>query len=94
MCSQLSLLDLPHGSVCALPPCGVVCLLPIVCVRNFENLATEVSIVSSHLAMPMQKHLEAMLHIMGYLKLKHYSRLALDPSYPNIDQRISANVIE
>ena len=30
-------------------------------------------------------HLEAALHIMCYLKLRHNSRLAFDPSYPHID---------
>ena len=28
-----------------------------------------------------QGHLEAALHIMGYLKLRHNSRLVFDPSY-------------
>ena len=35
--------------------------------------------------MPRQGHLEVALHIMGYLKLRYNSRLAFDPSYPNID---------
>ena len=30
-------------------------------------------------------HLEEALHITGYLKLRHNSRLRLNPSYPNID---------
>ena len=32
-----------------------------------------------------QGHLKAVLRIMGYLKLRHYSRLVFDPSYPDID---------
>ena len=38
--------------------------------------------LSSHPAMPRQAHLEAVLHIMDYLKLKHNSRLKFKPSYP------------
>ena len=38
--------------------------------------------------MPRQGHLEAELHIMVYLNLSHNSRLAFDPSYPNINQTI------
>ena len=35
--------------------------------------------------MPRQGHLEAALYIMGYLKVRHNSRLAFDPSCPDID---------
>jgi hypothetical protein len=37
------------------------------------DIATEVSILSSYLAYPREGHLDAALHIMGYLKLKHNS---------------------
>ena len=30
-------------------------------------------------------HFEVVLHMMGYLKMKHSSRLAMDPNYPSID---------
>jgi hypothetical protein len=49
------------------------------------DIATEVSLLSSYLAQPREGHLEAALHIMGYLKLKHNSRLIFDPTYPTID---------
>ena len=49
------------------------------------NIKTKVSLISSHSAMPRQEHLEAMLHIMGYLKLRHNTRLMFDPSYPDIN---------
>ena len=49
------------------------------------DIATEVSMLSSYLAYPRVGHLEAALHIMGYLKNKHNSRLFLDPTYPTID---------
>ena len=48
------------------------------------DIATEVSILSSYLAHPREGHLDAALHIMGYLKLIHNSRLILDPTYPPI----------
>jgi hypothetical protein len=42
--------------------------------------------LSSYLACPRQGHLENALHIIGYLRLKHNSRLIFDPTYPDIDQ--------
>ena len=38
--------------------------------------------------MPRQGHLETALHIIGFLKLRHNSRLAFDPSYCDIDHSI------
>ena len=35
--------------------------------------------------MPSQGHLLNALHMMSYLKIKHNSRLVLDPNYPGID---------
>ena len=49
------------------------------------NIATEISLLSSHLAYPSEGHLDAALHIMGYLKQKHNSRLIFDLTYPDID---------
>jgi hypothetical protein len=40
----------------------------------------------THLACPRKGHLENALHVMGYLQLKHNSRLIFDPMYPDIDQ--------
>ena len=37
------------------------------------DIATKVSMLSSYLAFPREGHLEAALHIMGYLRLKHNS---------------------
>jgi hypothetical protein len=50
------------------------------------DIATEVSMLSSYLACPRKGHLENALHVMGYLQLKHNSRLIFDPTYPDIDQ--------
>ena len=45
-------------------------------------IATEVSLLSSHNAFPWEGNFETVLHAMGYLKLNHNSRLAMDPNYP------------
>ena len=45
------------------------------------DIDTKMSLLS-----PRHGHLEAVLHIMIYLKLRHNSRLAFDPSYPNMEQ--------
>jgi hypothetical protein len=50
------------------------------------DIATEVSMLSSNLPCPREGHLENALHVMGYLRLKHNSRLIFDPTYPDIDQ--------
>jgi hypothetical protein len=39
----------------------------------------------SYLAYPHEGHLEAAIHVMGYLQLKHNSQLIFDPTYPDID---------
>ncbi len=46
------------------------------------DIATEVSLLSSHLAYPCEGHLETALHIMSYLRQKHNTRLIFDPTYP------------
>ena len=51
------------------------------------DINTKVSILSSYLDIPRQGHLKAVLHAIGYLKLKHNLQSAYDPSYPNIDHR-------
>ena len=49
------------------------------------DIATEVSLLSSYLAYPREGHLEAALHIMGYLKQRHNTRLVFDPTIPDIN---------
>jgi hypothetical protein len=39
--------------------------------------------LSSYLAYPRDGHLEAAIHLMGHLRLKHNSRLIFDPTYPD-----------
>ena len=48
------------------------------------DIATEVSLLASHVALPREGHLEAVLHMYAYLKHKHNSHLALDPTYPQV----------
>ncbi len=49
------------------------------------DICTEVSLLSSHMALPRQGHLEATLHVMLYLSLHHNLRLCMDPTYLKID---------
>jgi hypothetical protein len=51
------------------------------------DIATKVSLLSSHLALPREGHLLTALHVMGYLRLKHNLRLIFDPTYPIIESR-------
>jgi len=46
------------------------------------DIATECSLLSSHLAYPREGHLECALNMMGYLKVKHNSHLFFDLTYP------------
>ena len=49
------------------------------------NIATDISLLSSHLVMPREGHIEAAIHVMSYLHLKHNSRLVFDTNYPTLD---------
>ena len=51
------------------------------------DIAAEVSLLLSYLAYPRKGHLETALHIMGYLKNKHNTRLVFDLTFPAIDIR-------
>ena len=46
----------------------------------------EVSMMSSHLALPREGHLEQVLHIFSYLKKYHNLALVFDPTPPDIDE--------
>ncbi len=61
---------------------GIMCgMVELGCV----DITTEVSLLSSHLALPHEGHLELALHIMGYLQPKHNTHLVFDPTYPTVD---------
>ena len=49
-------------------------------------IATEVSMMISHNACPREGHFETVLHMMGYLKGRHNSRLAMYPNYPTVNE--------
>ena len=44
--------------------------------------------MSSHLALPRQGHMEAVLHIFAYLKKYHNTEIVFDPSNPVIDESL------
>lgn len=46
---------------------------------------TEVSMLSSHLALPREGHLDAVFRIFAYLGKRHNARMVFDPTYPTID---------
>jgi hypothetical protein len=48
------------------------------------DIMCEVSMLSSFLAMPLEGHLSAILHIFAYLKSHNRSRLVFDDSYADI----------
>ena len=41
--------------------------------------------MASHMAMPSEGHLEAVLHVFAFLCQNYNSRMAFDPTYPVID---------
>lgn len=52
------------------------------------DICCEVSMMSSHLALPRQGHLRELYHIFAYLKEHHNAELVFDPSEPDIDQSL------
>lgn len=50
------------------------------------DICCEVSMMSSHLAMPREGHLEQLYHIFAYLKKHHNAEMVFDPSDPVIDR--------
>ena len=50
------------------------------------DVCLEVSMMSSHLPLTREGHLEQVLHIFAYLKKYHTSELVYDPSEPVVDE--------
>ena len=50
------------------------------------DIVTEVSMMSSHNAYPCEGDFKTVLHMMGYLKGRHNSRLSMDPNYPTVNE--------
>ena len=50
------------------------------------DVCLEVSMMSSHLALPTEGHMEQVLHIFAYLKNYHKTELVYDPGDPVVDE--------
>ena len=59
----------------------------IVELRRIDT-ATEVSLWTSHIALPRKGHLQTVFHLYTYLNKRLNSQLALDPSYTKVDMRV------
>ena len=46
------------------------------------SIITKVSLLSSHVALPREGHLEAALHAMAHVSQRYNSKLVYDPFYP------------
>ncbi len=51
------------------------------------DIASDVSLLLLHSALPREGHMDAALHIMAYLGLHHNSHLCMDLTYPDIDNK-------
>jgi hypothetical protein len=51
------------------------------------DIAMIVSMLSSHLALPREGHLQQVDHVFGFLKARPKRTLALDPQHPDIDEK-------
>ena len=50
------------------------------------DICLEVSMMSSHMALPREGHMRELLHIFSYLNKYSNTELVFDPSEPNIDE--------
>jgi hypothetical protein len=49
------------------------------------DIITEVSMLSTHLCLLRECHLESALHVFAYLGIHHNMRVVFDPTYPSVD---------
>jgi hypothetical protein len=49
------------------------------------DIINEVSMLSTHLCLPREGHLEAVFNVFAYLGLHHNARVVFDPTYPAVD---------
>jgi hypothetical protein len=66
---------------------GLIGVLHWACELGRVDILTEVSMLSSHNAMPRVGHLEAVYHIFAYLKKHENSTLVFDDAIPFMDER-------
>ena len=52
------------------------------------DIIIEVSLLSSHGALPREGHLEAAVYVMAYMGQRYNSRLVHDLSYQEIDHNV------
>ncbi len=52
------------------------------------DICIEVSMMSSHLALPLTGHLKEVLHIFAYLKQHHNSEMVFDPTPVQFDRSL------
>jgi hypothetical protein len=52
------------------------------------DICCEVSMMSSHLALPRQGHLSQVYHIFAYLKHHHNAEMVFDPTRATVDESI------
>ena len=52
------------------------------------DICLEVSILSSHLALPREGNLQQLFHMFGYLKRNNNSEMIFDPSDPVVDESL------
>jgi hypothetical protein len=58
---------------------SIIRVMRWMCEIGCINIATEILLPSLHLAYPREGHLDAALHVMGYLRLKYNSGFFLTP---------------
>ena len=61
--------------------------------RRIE-IIMKVSLLSSHVALPREGHLEAAIHVMAHVGQRYNSRLVYDSLYPEIDHSVFKNMID
>ena len=52
------------------------------------DIMTEVSLLSSHVALPRERYFEAAIHVMAHVGQRYHSWLVYDLMYPEIDQSV------
>ena len=65
---------------------SLIGILRWIVVLGRVDVCLEVSMMSSHLAIHREGHLEQVLHIFAYLKKYHNTELVYDPSDPVVDE--------
>ena len=55
---------------------------------GWTDMITEVRNMASYMAMSKEVHLDCLLYVFAYLKIKHNSRMTFDPTYSIIDKII------